>query len=179
MRRLALPALALVLFVGVPVSRASPTLVVRNDRTTVSTKLGHKFAFRSRIENRGKAAARDLVAHLNVVDLTGHTYVDPEDWSSSRTRYLRPIPAGGSAALTWKLNAVNAGAVGIYVAVLPRSGAPVPPATGPTVRAEIADRKTLNSGGILPLALGIPGAIALVAFSVRSSRRPSRRRSRR
>ena len=111
-----------------------------------------------------------LVAHLNVVDLSGHTYVDPEDWSSHRTRYLPPIPAGGSAVLTWRLNAVNAGTVGIYIAVLPRSGAPVPPTTGPTVRVRIEDRKTLNSGGILPLALGIPVFLGLLALGARLRR---------
>ena len=84
----------------------------RTTATAITTKLGHKFAFHSTIENRGATPARGLVAHLNVVDLTGHTYVDPEDWSSQRTRYLRPIPAGGSTTLTWPMNAVNAGRSG-------------------------------------------------------------------
>ena len=173
MRRLLLGTL-LALALAAP---AEAAVSVRNDRVAIETRLGHKFAFRSTIENRGTAPADDLVAHLNVVDLSGHTYVDPEDWSSQRTRYLRPIPPGGSTTLTWPLNAVNAGAVGIYVAVLPRSGAPVPPATGPTIRVRIHDRKTLNSGGILPLAVGIPGALGLLALGVRSSRRRARTRS--
>jgi hypothetical protein len=156
---------------------AEAAVSVSNDRVAIETRLGHKFVFHSTIENHGTAPARDLLAHLNVVDLSGHTYVDPEDWSSQRTRYLHPIPPGGSTTLTWPLNAVNAGAVGIYVAVLPRSGAPVPPATGPTIRVRIQDRKTLNSGGILPLAVGIPGALGLLALGVRSLRRRARTRS--
>jgi hypothetical protein len=150
---------------------ASAGVAVANDRATVITKLGHKFVFHSRIENRGAAAATGLVAHLNVVDLTGHTYVDPEDWSSQRTRYLAPIAPGGATTITWRLNAVNAGTIGVYVAVLPKSGAPVPPSTGPTVRVSIQDRKTLNSGGILPLALGIPCVLGLLALGVRLRRR--------
>ena len=150
---------------------ASAGVAVANDRATVITKLGHTFVFHSRIENRGAAAATGLVAHLNVVDLTGHTYVDPEDWSSQRTRYLAPIAPGGATTITWRLNAVNAGTIGVYVAVLPKSGAPVPPSTGPTMRVSIQDRKTLNSGGILPLALGIPGALGLLALGVRLRRR--------
>jgi hypothetical protein len=39
------------------------------------------------------------------------------------------------------------------------------------VRVSIQDRKTLNSGGILPLALGIPGALGLLALGVRLRRR--------
>jgi len=172
-RRLVLVPL-LLLLAAVP---ARAAVSVTNDRTAVATRLGHKFTFHTRIENAGAAPVLGLVAHLNVVDLTGHTYVDPEDWSSRRTRYLPPIPPGGSTALAWRLNAVNAGAVGVYVAVLPRSGAPVQPVTGATLRVAIRDRRTLNSGGILPLALGIPGAIGLAALSVRSSRRRSRTRS--
>ncbi|MDX6505446.1 MAG: hypothetical protein QOG06_90 [Gaiellaceae bacterium] len=168
MRR-ALLAAALLLLSGAPVAQAAG-IAVSMDRTAVATKIGHKFVLRARIENRGGTAAAGLVAHLNVVDLTGHTYVDPEDWSTSRTRYPRPIPAGGTTALTWRVNAVNSGTIGIYVAVLPTSGAPVPPVTGPTVRVRIQDRKTLNSGGILPLALGIPGALGLLALVVRLGR---------
>jgi len=72
------------------------------------------------------------------------------------------------------MNAVNAGTIGLYIAVLPRSGTPVRPVTSPTLRLQIRDRRTLNSGGILPLALGIPGAIGLLAVGVRSSRRRSK-----
>ena len=68
------------------------------------------------------------------------------------------------------MNAVNSGTIGVYVAVLPRSGAPVPPTTGPTVRVQINDRKTLNSGGILPLALGLPALLGLLALGVRVRR---------
>lgn len=163
----------LVLLVGVLLAFAPAAhagVSVSNDRTAIATKLGHKFVFHSTIRNDGAAPAGGLVAHLNVVDLSGHTYVDPEDWSSHRTRYLASIPAGASITVSWPMNAVNSGTVGVYVAVLPRSGAPVPPITGPTLRVRIEDRKTLNSGGILPLALGLPALLGLLALGVRVRR---------
>jgi hypothetical protein len=169
-RRLA-AAVIVASVVWVPAARAAGHLAVASDRAAVVTKLGRKFVVHSRIENRGSAVAADLVAHLNVVDLSGHTYVDPEDWSSQRTRYLAPIPPGGSTTLTWRLNAVNAGTIGIYIAVLPRSGAPVRPTTGPTVRVSIKERRSLNSAGILPLALGIPGFLGALALGVKLKRR--------
>jgi hypothetical protein len=43
----------------------------------------------------------------------------------------------------------------------------VRPVTGPTVHVEIAERRTLNSGGILPLALGIPALLAALALGLR------------
>jgi len=114
-----------------------------------------------------------LIAHLNVLSLRTGVYVDPEDWSSRRTRYLTPIPAGGSVTLTWKVQAVNSGSIGIYVAVLPASGVPQPPATGPTLHVSIAQRRTLNSGGIVPLALGMPGLLGLLTIALRVRRRRS------
>lgn len=140
------------------------------DRTAISTALGHKFVFRSTITNHSPATAERLIAHLNVLSLRNGVYIDPEDWSSRRTRYLPPIPAGGSVTLTWALQAVNAGSIGIYLAVLPQSGAPRPPTTGPTIRVSIAQRRTLNSGGILPLVLGIPALLVVLSISIRRTR---------
>jgi hypothetical protein len=162
-------ALALALAGG---AEASPNeLVITVDRTAISTTLGRTFVFHTTIANHGQTPARGLVAHLNVLSLDGSTYVDPEDWSSRRARYLAPIPAGDSVTLTWKLQAVNSGSVGVYVAVLPQSGAAQPPVTGPAVHVSIAGRKTLNASGVLPLALGIPALLGALALTLRMRRR--------
>jgi hypothetical protein len=149
----------------------SNVVSVNVDRTAISTALGHKFVFRSTIANHGTAPVRGLIAHLNVLSLRNGVYIDPEDWSSHRTRYLAPIPVGGSVTLTWKLQAVNTGSIGVYVAVLRQSGVAQPPITGPTVHVSIAKRTTLNSGGVLPLALGIPALLGALTFTIRTRRR--------
>jgi hypothetical protein len=164
-------AAAAVLLVLAPAAQAVGRLAVSVDRAAITARLGHTFVFHSTIANRGGAPAAGLVAHLNVVDLSGHVYVDPEDWSSHRTRYLGTIPPGRSTTLGWRLDAVNSGTIGVYVAVLPRSGAPVRPITAPAIRVTIRDRRTLNSGGILPLSLGIPALLGLLALGVRVGRR--------
>jgi hypothetical protein len=150
-----------------------PSVSVKVDRTEVSTQIGRKFVFRSTIVNHGFRVVPGLIAHLNVLSLRDGTYVDPEDWSSRRTRYLRPLRAGGSATVTWRMEAVNAGSFGVYVAVLPSTGASRPPTTGPAIRVGVASRTTLNAGGILPLVLGIPAALglAIVALQLRRRRR--------
>lgn len=141
------------------------------DRAQISTKLGGKFTFRSTVTNRGSATASGLIAHLNVLSLKNGVYVDPEDWASNRTQYLEPIPPGGSITTTWGMQAVNDGEFGIYVAVLPESGAARPPTTGPAIRLDVAERKTLNAGGIVPLALGIPALLGLMTLGLRIYRR--------
>jgi len=127
--------------------------------------------FRSTIANHGSTTARGLIAHLNVLSLYDGVYVDPEDWSSHRTHYLAPIPAGGATSVTWPMEAVNAGSFAVYVAVLPSSGAPRPPATGPAIRVDVAKRQTLDSTGVVPLALGIPALLVLCIFGMRLQRR--------
>jgi hypothetical protein len=169
-RAAALVALTAALLVA-PAANAANAVSVKVDRAVITTKLGKRFVFRSTITNGGPAAAVGLIAHLNVLSLRNGTYVDPEDWSSNRTRYLPAIPAGGSVTTTWRMQAVNDGDFGVYVAALPHSGVARPPVTSPTVHVEVAERKTLNSGGILPLALGIPVGLGLLAGGLRARRR--------
>ncbi len=153
---------------------ASGGIAVSVDRTRISAGLGDHFGFRATVVNRGTAPAAGLIAHLNVLSLRPGLYVDPEDWSPDRTKYLGTLPPGGSRTLTWRLQAVAPGRLGIYVAVLTERAAGAAPLTAPAVHVAIAQRRTLNAGGIVPVALGVPallGALALAAGLRRSSDR--------
>lgn len=156
---------------GAYAANPATDIAVTADRTKISVGLGGKFSFRATVTNRGSSTARGLIAHLNVLDLTGTRYVDPEDWSTSRTKYLDPIAAGGSATITFNGRAVNDGSLGLYVAVLDRKGSPRPPAVAPTIRMDVSARRTLNAGGIAPLAVGIPGFLALLTLGISLTRR--------
>ena len=166
-------ACALLLAAGSQAADQTQTVSVAVDREQISTKLGGKFSFRTTITNRGSTAASGLIAHLNVLSLRDGVYVDPEDWSSRRTIYLATIPAGGSITTTWSMQAVNDGSFGVYVAVLPDTGDAVAPATGPTIHLAVEERRTLNAGGIVPLALGIPAFLGLLSLGLRVRRRRS------
>lgn len=150
---------------------ASDDVSVTVDRSRITTKLGQRFVFRTTIGNDASTATGSLIAHLNVLSLRNGVEVDPEDWSTHRTRYLGTIPAGASRTITWKIHAINSGRLALYVAVLPQAGVNRPPTTGQTVQLVVAERETLNSGGILPLALGIPALLGLLAGGVRVTRR--------
>jgi len=56
---------------------------------------------------------------------------------------------------------------------LPRHGAGSIAVSEP-LRVDIAKRRTLNSGGVLPLALGIPALLGLSLFGTRVRRRNAR-----
>jgi hypothetical protein len=152
-------------------SAASNDISVTVNRPRIATQLGHKVSFRTTIENHSSTWSGPLIAHLNVLSRRSGVEIDPEDWSTHRTRYLGSIPAGGSRTITYPVHAINTGRIALYVAVLPQVGAAQPPITGPAVQLVVANRDTLNAGGILPLALGIPALLALIAGGMQYARR--------
>lgn len=149
---------------------AADEILVTVDQPRVATELGRNFGVTTTITNRGSVPSVAVLAHLNVLSLTSDVYVDPEDWSSERTRYLGVLPAGASTTINWKLKAVNPGRFATFVSVLPEAGSTDAPTNGANVTISVATRQTLNSGGILPLAIGIPAALALLTVSVRVRR---------
>ncbi len=149
---------------------APPAVVVSLDRQEVSTRLGESFEFTSTIANPGARELSDLVAHLNIVGLSENIYVDPEDWSDERTRHLPAIRPGESAKVTWRVKAVTGGDAAIYVVVLPGTD----PATAsdglavsPALDVHITERRTINSGGVLWLALGVPALLGIATLVAR------------
>jgi len=165
--RLAGLTVAFVLAATGPAGAAAAPLDVSISRTAVSTRLGESFSFSSQVTNTGRTAQSGLVAHLNVVGLSSGIYVDPEDWSEDRTKFMAPLAPGESANLNWKVKAVTGGRVAIYVAVLPQAGRP---AISPAMNVRIEDTKDLNSGGVLPLALGVPALLGAGTVVLRRRR---------
>jgi hypothetical protein len=149
---------------------AANAATISLSRAQVTTKLGDTFAFTSTIANRDSTPAAGLVAHLNVVSLTRGVYVDPEDWSSDRTQYLPVVPAGRTITVPWKVKAVNGGHFAIYVAVLPVNGGSAPVVSA-ALDTRVTEHKTLNSSGVLPLALGLPALLGAFAVTIRGRRR--------
>jgi hypothetical protein len=158
----------LCLMATAPVSAARSPVAVSLSRTEVSTRIGESFGFDSEIRNTGTEPLSGLVAHLNVAGLTSGIYVDPEDWSEDRTRFLSPLAPGETTSVGWNVKAVTGGRAAIYVVVLP---AGAEPAISPAMDVRIAEAKNLNSGGVLPLALGVPAVLAVAAIAVRRRRR--------
>jgi hypothetical protein len=171
MRAPAVLAIAVVCAAALPPAGAAAALSATVDRARISTQLGRGFDFRSTITNSGPGDARGLVAHLSVLSLRASPYVDPEDWSPRRVVFLDTIPAGASRTLRWRMTAVNAGTFGVYVTVLPRDPGGGPAPNTPTIAVRVTERRTLNSGGILPLAIGVPALLGALAIAPRLRRR--------
>lgn len=148
---------------------APDTVKVAVDPTHVETVLGDRFAITTEFTNTGSTATGPLLAHLNVASISGSVYVDPEDWSSNRSRGISLQP-GESRTLTWPLQAVNSGNFAVYVVVLPFDTATAgnePLAVSPMIRLEVTTRSTLSAGGALPIALAIPVLLGLATAGTR------------
>ena len=153
---------ALALATGLaPAPAATSQVSVRVDPTTVSTSIGQRFPLISTVRNHGDRPVSGLVAHLHVLGLDPDVYVDPEDWSSQRTIYLDPVPAHATTRLDWTVQAVNPGRLVIYVAVTATQGTDAAAASN-TLRLAVASQRTVEAGGILPLALAMPAAVLLL-----------------
>lgn len=164
-------ALAAMMVVAGTAGAQAREVSITTNPSRVTTGLGERFSFQTTIAFDGATASGSLIAHLNILSLRDGTYVDPEDWSSERTVYLGTLPAGGLRTITWNIHAVNTGSLAAYVTVLPQNDVDAPPTTGTAVRFEVSERDTLNAGGILPIVLGVPAALALLGAAAHLARR--------
>jgi hypothetical protein len=157
-------ALALATAPPAQAADSGPSVRVEQQQTTATVVIGGPFSLATTVRSIADSPQRGLVAHLNILSLDPEVYVDPEDWSSQRTKYLAEVPADGSVHLTWKLHAVNAGRFVVYVALTDGrpSGSVV---AGPALVVTVAKRQSLNAAGVLPTAIVVPAALlALLVF---------------
>jgi hypothetical protein len=137
---------------GVP-----PPVTVTLDRQDVAVGVGQGFELVSSIENDGPTSLRGLIAHIDVVGTDPARYVDPEDWCTARTVFLDELEPGGSTAATWQIQAVDSGPLLLWVTVSQPDGAGV--AVSAPVRLTVGEHIDVNSGGVLPVVVGVPAAV--------------------
>jgi hypothetical protein len=141
-----------------------------------SAAVGDRVTIRARIVNAGSEPTGGLIAHVNVTTLDSSVYVDLEDWTASPTQELAPVPPGGETSAAWEIQAVNVGRFGVYVVVLPNSTLPsanAPLIVSPAQLVEVAGRRTLSPGGVLPLVVVVPLLLGVLAVAVRLRTRRS------
>jgi len=140
------------------------------DRNRVRTALGGRFTLETKIVNPGGAQTDPILAHLNVASLTSEVYVDPEDWSADRSKEVARLRPGQSTSLSWDIQAVNAGSFDVYVVLLPNGPSTAgegPLVVSPPVHLEVAGRRTLSPGGVMPVVIVVPVLLGLVAAAAR------------
>jgi hypothetical protein len=151
---------------GVASARDSVTEITLSE-TQIVTSVGRVVTIESRIVNHNDGPSAPMLAHINVVSSDG-SYVDLEDWSPDVTRKVPALTPGEDTTLSWDLQAVNAGRFHVYVVLVPDSGPLV--ASGST-RVEVGQKRELNAGGILPVAIAVPFIVGIGAAAIRNRTR--------
>lgn len=170
--RLALAAIAAISLTFVTPMAAAADLTeaeIAVTPATIEVDLGDRATIEVTISNTSDADLSDAVAHIDITDLTGGGSVDPEDWSSTLSRALDPVPAGQSRRIQWELQPISPGTFTLYAVAL--SGESDAVAVSETVTISVADRRSLNPNGILPIAVGAPLVVgAVLGLRIRSGR---------
>ena len=147
---------------------ASPTLSMSSIARRVSTRLGADFRFQhDDHESPGAGAARRASSPTSTSSADDRRSTSiPRTGRRSARATCRRCSRGASIVVPWTVNAVNAGRFSVYVVVL-GAGRPV---AGPALDARVSERRTLDAGGVLPLALGLPALLGAALLGVRARR---------
>lgn len=150
------------------------TVTASSSRPALSTAVGRHVDYQARIVNSGSAWTGPLLVHLNVASLSSDVYVDPEDWSTDRSRFLPALAPGAGTSLSWDLQAVSPGTFAVYAVVLPNAAPSSPEqrlvVSSPTT-VTVTARRTLNAGGSLPVVIAMPVLLALLTLATRARNR--------
>jgi len=140
---------------------ADAGLTISVDLQTVHINESERFEMRTVITNVGNATTGELVAHLNVASLQKGIYVDPEDWSPTRTMFVDPIAPGQSRTLTWEIRGLFAGDFAVYVVVLSKDSSTVP-VSSDEVRISIERWSVMEASTVIPVVVSVPALLGAV-----------------
>jgi hypothetical protein len=152
-----------------PRAPQSDPIQVTSPQHRLHCVVGDRFTYRLHIGNLAGTSTERLIAHLNVASLTSDVYVDPEDWSSSRSIVLGPLMPHSRTSVSWSVQAVSAGSFVVYAVVLPAGppGRGGPLVVSPATHVTVVARHTLSAAGSLPVAIAVPVVLAVLLVLIR------------
>lgn len=148
---------------------ASP-ITIDIDMDAAVIKTGDEIEFTTTVTNTGAIASPELVVAMNIINLGKSDPVDPEDWSPERTQHVDPLDPGESAEQSWSVEGILDGNYMVYMTAIVKPGAPAEttlPVTSPGIHLTVQPYLSTNPGGVLPVALGMPLGLLVVAFLLR------------
>ena len=173
-RKRTIPKVAVILVVGMlllgglaaPVWGQGPdeALSIEVSQDSGSILAGEWIEFNTVLHNTSDAATPPLVAHLNVAAVEPGPYVDPEDWSPNRTRYVAAIQSGDSVQLQWRVHALMEGEFGVFVTIISSERSFSSVASSP-LHLHVEPDQVLPMDNVVPVITIVP-IIPLVLFLV-------------
>jgi hypothetical protein len=122
-------------------------------------KMGDRILYRSTIRNAGNAPVQGVVAWLGFVqvDPGQEQPVDLEDWSAHKAVTVPSLAPGQTVSTEWPMRLIAAGHYRVVVSAAAGDGALSP---SPFVDVAVLQKPVVESGRVLPVALGVPALLA-------------------
>ncbi len=166
---LVLPAAAIA-EAGQPAVAATPPLELKIlSSASLNGTAGDFVTVEARITNVGPSPISGVATYLSLIDMENKQPVDLEDWSAERGAYIPAIDAGQTVPLSWKVHFVVPGSYSLVVVAF-TPGCEVPQVSTIT-HFDVKPKQNLNPGQVLPVAIGMPVALALLLLLVGAGRR--------
>ena len=156
-----------------------PTIEIDVDMEAVVVKTGDEIEFTTTVTNIADVPSPALIVAMNIINLGKSDPVDPEDWSPERTQAVDPLDSGESAEQSWTVEAILDGNYMVYMTAIEKPGTPdetTLPVTSPGIHLTVQAFQNANPGGVLPVAIGMPLGLIIVAFLLRRYWRRNRGR---
>ena len=136
---------------------------------TLSGTAGDYVTVQGQITNTSTSSLSDVTTYLSLVDNQNKLPVDLEDWSAEKGLFIGTIDGGATLPLDWKIHFVKAGNYSLII-VAEAASSQVPQVSTVT-HFDVAPKKNLNPGQVLPVALGTPIVILCLMFFISYRRR--------
>lgn len=157
---------------GAPASATVDDVTVEVTPTNTHVALGEHIAIEVGVTNNGTATAEGVTVKIDITSLGDSGSVDPEDWVAALSRSAGDLDPGETRTISWEIQPISPGNFTLYAVALADGATTV--AASNTLTVDVADRRSLNPDGVLPVAIGAPVVVGgLLGFQVRRNRRLS------
>ena len=153
---------------GMRALEAGTPLNISTDIAYKTIKTGDTVDFHTTVTNNSEEISPRMFVAMNIIDLAKDgDPVDPEDWSPVRTQAVEPLVVGQSSVQSWAIHAILDGDYMVYMVLIPEPHDPQStsqPVVSNGIHMTVTPFASLNPGGVLPLALGMPIGLTLLLF---------------
>ncbi len=128
---------------------------------TLDGTAGDYVTVKGEINNASTTQLSNITTYLSLVDTGTKLPVDLEDWSAEKGLFIGTVDAGQTLPLEWKIHFVKAGTY--TLSIIANIEGQERPVTSVLTYFNVKQKKNLDPGHVLPVALGEP-LILLLAF---------------
>ncbi len=154
-----LPASAQISTVGPATDASLQVDLTAAPANPAAPQMGDRLSYRTNIRNVGAVPIPNIVAWLGLVqvDRGKEQPVDLEDWSAHKAVTIASLAPGQAVQTEWPMRLIAAGHYRVVVSAAASGGGPLTPS--PFVDLAVRAKPVVESGRVLPVALGVPALL--------------------